>query len=72
MDDNKVKIRRSEVVFSVIKIKKILHQKLQYAIKNADEEKKYDRDSWSVSSFFNTEKQKEEFDPLAVVVKVKV
>ena len=56
----KVKIKGSEVGFSLMKIEKILNQKQQYAMKNAGEEKKYDRDSQSISYSFNTEKQNKE------------
>jgi ribosomal protein L22 len=60
IDDKKVKIKGSEVGFSLTKIEKILHQKQQNAMKNAGEEKNYDRDSQSISNSFKTEKQNEE------------
>ena len=60
IDDKKVKIKGSEVGFSLMKIEKILHQKQQYAMKNAGEEKNYDRDSQSISKSFNTEKPNKE------------
>ncbi|SCY94510.1 Relaxase/Mobilisation nuclease domain-containing protein [Flavobacterium anhuiense] len=60
IDDKKVKIKGSEVGFSLTKIEKILHQKQQYAMKNIGEEKNHDRDSQSISNSFNTEKQNEE------------
>jgi len=60
IDDKKVKIKGSEVGFSLAKIEKILRQKQQYAVKNAVEEKNHDRDSRSISNSFNTGKQNEE------------
>ena len=60
IDNKKVKIKGSEVGFSLIKIEKILHQKQQYPKKNAGEEKNHDRDSQSISNSFNTGKQNEE------------
>ena len=60
IDDKKVKIKGSEVGFSLMKIEKILHQKQQYAMKNAGEEKNYERDSQSISKSFNTEKPNKE------------
>jgi len=59
IDDKKVKIKGSEVGFSLMKIEKIFHQKQQYARKNVGEEKNYDRDSQSISNSFNTGKQNE-------------
>lgn len=60
IDNKKVKIKGSEVGFSLIKIEKILHQKQQYPKKNAGEEKNHDRDSQSISNSFNIGKQNEE------------
>ncbi|WP_427875436.1 relaxase/mobilization nuclease domain-containing protein [Flavobacterium sp. MMS24-S5] len=60
IDDKKVKIKGSEVGFSLMKIEKILHQKQQYAGKNVGEEKNHDRDSRSISNSFNTGKHNEE------------
>lgn len=60
IDDKKVKIKGSEVGFSLIKIEKILRQKEQLAIKNTREEKKHNRDSKSISISFNIGKQNEE------------
>ncbi|MEZ0183745.1 relaxase/mobilization nuclease domain-containing protein [Flavobacterium oncorhynchi] len=60
IDDKKVKIKGSEVGFSLTKIEKILRQKQQLAIKNTGEEKKHNRDSQSISNSFNTVKQNEE------------
>ncbi|MDX6180679.1 relaxase/mobilization nuclease domain-containing protein [Flavobacterium sp. Fl-77] len=60
IDDKKVKIKGSEVGFSLMKIEKILHQNQQYARKNVGEEKNHDRDSQSISNSFNTGKQNEE------------
>ncbi|UPZ16419.1 relaxase/mobilization nuclease domain-containing protein [Flavobacterium humidisoli] len=59
IDDKKVKIKGSEVGFSLMKIEKILNQKQQYAMKNAGEEKNYDRDCQSIPNSF-TEKQNKE------------
>jgi len=60
IDDKKVKIKGSEVGFSLMKIENILHQKQQYAMKNNGEEKNYDKESKPVSNPFNTEKQNNE------------
>lgn len=60
VDDKKVKIKGSEVGFSLTKIEKILRQKQQLAIKNTREEKKHNKDRQSISNSFNTEKQNEE------------
>jgi len=60
IDDKKVKIKGSEVGFSLAKIEKILRQKQQLAIKNTREEKKHNRDRKSISNSFNTGKQNEE------------
>lgn len=60
IDDKKVKIKGSELGFSLMKIEKILHQKQQNAMKNASEEKNYDRNSQSISSSFYNEKQNKE------------
>jgi hypothetical protein len=58
IDDKKVKIKGSEVGFSLMKIEKLLHQKQQCVMKNDGKEKKYDRDSQSISNSFTTEKQR--------------
>ena len=60
IDDKKVKIKGSEVGFSLAKIEKILDQKQQPVIKNAVEEKNGNKDSQSISNSFNIEKQNEE------------
>jgi hypothetical protein len=60
IDDKKVKIKGSEVGFSLAKIEKILRQKEQLAIKNTREEKKHNKDSKSISISFNNGKQNEE------------
>jgi len=60
IDDKKVKIKGSEVGFSLAKIEKIISQKQQLAIKNTREEKKHNRDRESISNSFNTGKQNEE------------
>ncbi|WP_428228623.1 relaxase/mobilization nuclease domain-containing protein [Flavobacterium sp.] len=60
IDDKKVKIKGSEVGFSLTKIEKILRQKKQLAIKNAGEVKNRNKDSLSISNSFNTGMQNEE------------
>lgn len=60
VDDKKVKIKGSEVGFSLMYIEKLLHQKQQCAMKNAGEEKKHNRNSRSISNSFNAEKQNKE------------
>ncbi|PBI90889.1 Relaxase/Mobilization nuclease domain protein [Flavobacterium sp. ACN2] len=60
IDDKKVKIKGSEVGFSLTKIEKIISQKEQFAIKNTEEEKKRNKDSLSISNSFSSGKQNEE------------
>ncbi|MCD0471473.1 MULTISPECIES: relaxase/mobilization nuclease domain-containing protein [unclassified Flavobacterium] len=60
IDDKKVKIKGSEVGFSLTKIEKILRHKEQLVIKNTREEKKHNKDRQSISNSFNTGKQNEE------------
>lgn len=57
IDDKKVKIKGSEIGFSLAKIEKILSQKQRSAIKNTDEEKNRNTDSQSIFNSSNTEKQ---------------
>ena len=59
IDDKKVKIKGSEIGFSLAKIEMILHQKQQLALKNTDEEKKRNKNSLPISNTFKTEKQQE-------------
>lgn len=59
IDDKKVKIKGSEVGFSLTKIEEILSHKQQLAIKNTDEEKNNCKHRQSISGFVNAEKQKE-------------
>jgi len=61
IDDKKVKIKGSEVSFSLTKIENILHQKQQLAIENIEKEKNRNKeDSQSISNSFNTGRQNEE------------
>jgi hypothetical protein len=60
IDDKKVKIKGSEVGFSLTKIEKILSQKQQPALKNIGKEKNSSRNRQSISSFVNAGKQNEE------------
>lgn len=60
IDDKKVKIKGSEIGFSLTKIEKILSQKQHFATKNTGEEKNSNRDHQSISTSFNIEKQNEE------------
>jgi len=60
IDDKKVKIKGSEVGFSLMKIEKILHQKQQHTMKKKSEEKKYDKNSQSISNSFSSENQNKE------------
>jgi hypothetical protein len=57
IDDKKVKIKGSEIGFSLAKIEKILSEKQRSAIKNAGEEKNGYKDSQSTFNSSNTEKQ---------------
>ena len=59
VDEKKVKIKGSEVGFSLTKIEKILRQKEQLAIKNTDEVKEHIKDSKSISNSLNTGRQNE-------------
>ena len=66
IDDKKVKIKGSEIGFSLAKIEKILNQKELSARKNTGEEKNRYKDSQPISTSFNTEKQniqKPSYDP---------
>lgn len=57
IDDKKVKIKGSEIGFSLAKIEKLLSQKELSARKNTGEEKNRYKDSQSISTSFKTEKQ---------------
>lgn len=60
IDDKKVKIKGSEIGFSLVKIEKILSQNQHPVMKNTGEEKKCNTDSTLVFNFFNTGKKNEE------------
>lgn len=62
IDDKKVKIKGSEIGFSLMKIEKILSQRQRASMKNKniDEEKKRNGDSQPTSKSFKTEKRQEE------------
>ncbi|TRW25970.1 relaxase [Flavobacterium zepuense] len=57
IDDRKVKIKGSEVGFSLAKIEKVLSLKQQLAVKKASESKKRDNDSRPSFTSFNSQQQ---------------
>lgn len=60
IDDKKVKIKGSDVGFSLAKIEKILSQRQHPVMKNAEEEKNRNGGSQSITNSFKTEKQHKE------------
>lgn len=63
IDDKKVKIKGSEVGFSLAKIEKILSQNKQLAIKNTGKEENYSKDKQSARISYNVKKQNDEKQP---------
>ncbi|MNP98408.1 Relaxase/Mobilization nuclease domain protein [compost metagenome] len=60
IDDKKVKIKGSEIGFSLAKIEKILNQKELSARKNTGDEKNRNKDHQSVATSFNTDNKNKE------------
>lgn len=59
IDDKKVKIKGSEVGFSLAKIEKILSQNQQLAIKNTGKEENYNKDIQAIPSLYKAKEQSE-------------